>query len=419
MKINGRFSKNMLSLGVLQGINLATTLLTLPYLTRVFDVDVWGSIVFVLLVVNYGVWVVNWGFYLGATQRIAANRDSKILVSKVACDVWVAQCLLACIVTATFLFYFIFCEDQRWQALYISGLTVLIGNLVTPIWLLNGLERVWEASLILVFAKLITVPFIFLCIHSIDDASIYILINGVGSIVAGCACSYWIYSNSFIAWQMPKAVDVWRVIFDDSALFLTSIIANLNTSIVPMALGILGGVGDLGLFNIADRIKGAAISVLNPIVHALYPKIAYLFSSNRYEAIRLIKITGIIMISISSIGSLSLFIFAPQLVALFGGGGFEGAISILRMLAPVTLISTISLFIIHQILMPLDKKNIFLVTTVLTLIVTSVLIYPLMERFELIGAPLTILISESIWCLSLLYACWNFRGIIFGRVNHG
>ncbi|WP_062307789.1 oligosaccharide flippase family protein [Polynucleobacter sinensis] len=416
MKFTGRLGRNIFGLGALQGMNLVVTFLTLPYLTRVLGVQAWGNIVFVLLIVNYGIWVVNWGFYLGATQRIAASRDHKERVSKIACEVWVAQFLLAIIsITIYWIFIKLFAE-QKLQSVYFAGYAMLIGNLLTPLWFLHGLEKVWEASFTLLMAKIVVLPFIFIYINSENDAFLYLLFNGVGSIVIGIACLYWMYRGNFVYWRSPKIRNILKVIVEDSSFFFTSMTSNLTASIIPTALGIWASPSDLGLFNIADRIKAAAITIFHPVVHALYPRMAYLFSANKMAAIKLLRISGIAIFGSSLLVSFILFLLAPKLILWIGGENFSGAIPLLRILALVPLASTISAFIVHQVLIPLQQRKFYLISSLIILMTTLLLIYPSITYFGLRGATTTMLLAELMGCFCLIFFTWLLRGAL-GKPN--
>jgi PST family polysaccharide transporter len=416
MKLTGRLGRNIFGLGALQGMNLVVTFLTLPYLTRVLGVEAWGNIVFVLLIVNYGIWVVNWGFYLGATQRIAASRDHKELVSKIACEVWVAQFLLAIISITIYWIFIKFFAEQKLQSVYFAGFAMLIGNLLTPLWFLHGLEKVWEASLTLLMAKIVVLPFIFMYINSENDAFLYLLFNGVGSIVIGIICLYWMYRSNFLDWRSPKIRNVLKVIVEDSSFFFTSMTSNLTASIIPTALGIWASPSDLGLFNIADRIKAAAITIFHPVVHALYPRMAYLFSANKMAAIKLLRISGIAIFASSLLVSFVLFLLAPKLILWIGGENFSGAIPLLRILALVPLASTISAFIVHQVLIPLQQRKFYLISSLIILVTTLLLIYPSITYFGLRGATTTMLLAELMGCFFLIFFTWLLRGAL-GKPN--
>lgn len=416
MIFTGRLVRNISGLGVLQAMNLFVTFLTLPYLTRVLGLEAWGNIVFALLVVNYCVWLTNWGFYLGATQRISACRDHGDLLSKIACEVWIAQCILTIISIIILSLFIIFFAERSMRPLYISGITILIGNLITPLWFLHGLEKVWEASLILLLAKILTLPFIFLFINHADDASLYIQLNGLGSVFAGIISLYWMYKSAFFKWRRPKIKSVLRSIGQDASIFVTSMVANITGSIIPNTLGILAGSSDLGLFNIADRIKAAAITIFHPVVHALYPRMAYLFAANKLAAVELLRISGIAIFFASLAVSSILFAMAPQLILWIGGASFSDATDLLKILALVPLVSTISAFIVHQVLIPLQKNVFYLVSTIIILITTLVLVYPNIIYFGVRGAAMTMLIAELLGCISLVLFMWFLRGSI-GKSN--
>jgi PST family polysaccharide transporter len=389
VKILGRLGKNILGLGGLQIANFLTTLVMIPYLTRVFGVEGWGEIVFALLLINYLVWFSNWGFYLGAVQKIAACRNLRDQVSAIACQVWCAQLLLTAISILFLLFYSFYFSKLSLTPLFIAGITLLIGNLMTPLWILNGLERVWEASLIQFLAKLLAVPFILILVHAQTDAATYIYINGIASISIGLCYLFWLVKSRQILLTKVCIKGVYERILMEKRLFVTSITGSMTEAVIPTFLGWSGNIEALGLFNIADRIKSAGITVLHPVVHALYPRMSHLFSANKKQAIELLKTSGLMLLFASGLISLVIWLFSSNLVVLLAGNEFHGASAYLNWLAAIPFVSTISSFIIYQILVPAGEERYFLYWSMIVLILNLLLIYPLVQLLGGVGAAIT------------------------------
>ena len=140
-KLRG-LSYNILSLSILQVINFTLTMVSLPYLTRVLKVESWGKVVFCMIIINYLVWFSNWGFYVGTTKNIAACRDFKEKVNSVFSATWCSQWLLtlmSCFVLVLISFWY-----REYALILISGIGIIIGNAMMPIWFLNGLELIRE-----------------------------------------------------------------------------------------------------------------------------------------------------------------------------------------------------------------------------------------------------------------------------------
>lgn len=403
MNIFGRLAKNILGLGGLQIANFLITLLMIPYLTRVFGVEGWGLLVIVFLFINYLVWFTNWGFYLGAVQKIAIHRDDREEVSAIACQVWVAQLLLTGIAVIFLVVYALYYAKSSSTPLFIAGITLIVSNLLTPLWILNGLERVWESSLIQLLAKLLAVPFVFILVRSSEDAAIYIYINGITAIFIGLCYVFWLVKSGQIILKKVSFYGACQIIVKEKSLFVTSMAGSLTEAIIPTYLGWSGHIQELGLFNLADRVKSAGITVLNPIVHSLYPRMSHLFSVDKTKALGMLRVSGFILFFSSGIISVVQWLFASHLTIFLGGVEFSEASTYLRWLAPIPFVSTISSFIIYQILVPSGESRYFLLWSCIVLVLNLILIYPFVQLFGGVGAAITSFLSASVALGILLF----------------
>ncbi len=379
--------KNIASLGALQVFNFALTLSTLPYLARTLGVTGWGHVVFVQMVLNYLCWVANWGFYLGATKRIAAERADKQVLSRIFMATWVAQWWLTALlmlILAIGIGTVPMLRDS--QGLYLAGVGLLIGNALTPLWYLNGLEKIRESAIIQMAVKLLALPNIFIFVNDGGDAAAYLAINSISSIIVGVLTVWWIYKSKAIGFAFPSINDVRLAIVNEYRLFVSALLANLNATLIPAALGIWGGVTELGYYNLADRARGAAITILHPITHALFPRMCYLFSNEKARAMQLLKYSGASMLLLSCGMGAGLLLFSNEILAILGGAEFQQGSVALKWLAFSPVCTTISAFIIHQILIPSGESKGYLRAMFCTLVASAVLIVPAVSVYGAQGA---------------------------------
>lgn len=387
--------KNIASLGVLQVFNFALTLATLPYLTRTLGVAGWGSIVFVQLVINYLSWGANWGFYLGATKKISAERANKEKQSRIFMATWIAQWYLTGGLLAVLLLGAMALPMLRQNGdLYFAASGILIGNVLMPLWYLNGLEKIRESALIQMAVKLFALPCIFIFVKEPADKVLYLWINSVSSIFVGLVVLLWISRSKFVDFVLPTAIEIRVAIVDDFHLFSSAMWANLNSLVIPTTLGIFGGAAELGYYNLADRARSAAITILNPITHALFPRMCYLFSNERERAIHLLKYSGGAMLLLSLMMCGFIMYFSTEIIAALGGGDFQSGSLALSLLAFSPVFTTISAFIIHQILVPMGAFKIYVRAMFYTLVVNLLLVYPAVTGYGSIGGAAVSLATE-------------------------
>src|SRR5436305_15321928 len=92
-----RLVKNAGALVVVQMSAFAAPLLVLPYLSRVLSTDHFGLIAFATSFNWYFLTLVEYGFNLTATRRIAIHRDDPHKISKIFSSVFVAKAFLTVI----------------------------------------------------------------------------------------------------------------------------------------------------------------------------------------------------------------------------------------------------------------------------------------------------------------------------------
>jgi len=395
---------NITSLGALQVSNFVITLITLPYLTRVLGVSAWGEIVFTQLVINYCIWFVNWGFYHGATRRVSATRKDSAYLNMIFSTVWSAQWLLTGLILAIILFaIYIFSSEITSPELYIAASGLLIGNLFMPLWFLNGMEFIKESAIIQLLTKLTALPFILLLVDNSEDAVIYLWIETIASITVGIISLFWVRRTFDISFSFPALIQIRATIKEDFQLFLNTFWASLNTTLIPAALGIFGGDAALGLYNIADRAKGAAITILHPISHALFPRMCYLFSTDSAETKKILNLSARVLFSLSFIMSMILYIFAEEIIMVLGGAEFMGSILVLEILAFSALLTTISSFIVNQILIPSNAYYGYTVAVFSSLVFSALMIVPMVSEFGASGASITTLLTELLAVTILVF----------------
>jgi O-antigen/teichoic acid export membrane protein len=80
---NKREVKDVFYLIALQGLNYIVPLLVLPYLMKVLGAEKFGYIGFALSTAQYMMLVVDFGFNLSATKRIALAKDNQEELNKI------------------------------------------------------------------------------------------------------------------------------------------------------------------------------------------------------------------------------------------------------------------------------------------------------------------------------------------------
>lgn len=348
-----RLRHNIAALGVLQMANYLIPLVSLPYLTRVLGVDAFGRFALVLAIMTYFVLLTDYGFSWTATRRIAANRDECKVVSSVFMSTWCAQWLLALISGLLLLVVIAAVPPLREDAvLYVVGFSLIVGNVLFPIWLLQGLEHMRQVAIIQVLGKIAALLPLFFLVKTPGDVVWAVALAGTGPIIGGLISLYWINRVRIVQLEKPTWPSTLNALRDGGTLFLSKIFISLYTLLTPLLLGAISGASAVGYFTLADRVRRAAQAMLEPISQAVFPRLSHLYPKDQSAARRLVQRAGLLAIALAAAVSFLLCLVADWIVLILGGHEFAPAAAVLKWLAVLPLVMSLSNIMGVQIMLP-------------------------------------------------------------------
>lgn len=410
-----RLRTNIAAMGLVQISNYVIPLITLPYLTRVLGTEAFGKVAFAQVVMTYFVLLVDYGFSWSATRKVAAHRDEPAEISRIFAATWAAQWLLVLLAAIMAAMVVIATDRLRPDAhLYAAAFTTVIATALFPIWFLQGLERLQVvASLQLLTRSLALIP-IFLLVQQPSDAMLFLIIQGGAAMLAGILSLWWMQRQSIVTWHLPRWQDIRGVLHEGGALFSSRVSISLYTTLVPLVLGWVAGPVVLAYFNLADKLRAAAQSLLTPLSQALFPRMSHLVGNDGNAAYTLIKRSAQVVITIAGGASVALWALSDWLVILVGGTDFAPAAQVLRWMAPLPLIIGLSNLLGVQIMLPHDLKRAFNLILCSAAILSAILIWPLAQHNGAHGAAQTMLMAE-IWVTTTMAVLLGCQGYLSGK----
>jgi PST family polysaccharide transporter len=182
-------------------------------------------------------------------------------------------------------------------------------------------------------------------------------------------------------------------------------------------LGLFAPPTIVGYFASAEKISKAVFGLLNPIREALYPRLSHIAPRSPNEAARLARIGVLIMGAGGLLLGGALFVFAPLLIRLLMGEGFEPAVTVLRILALLPPLLSITYSVGLQCLLPLGRDaevNRIIIGAGILNVVLAVMLAP---NFAHIGMAWAIVTAEAFVSFSMVRAVMRltsfFRDPIF------
>lgn len=342
-KINKRLIENIISLFTIKGLEYILAFITFPYLVRVLQVENFGAVVFVQGIIQYFVLFTDYGFNLLGPKEIAQH-DSIKERGKIFASIFCAKLILLLISTIVFICMLIGAKyiNDIDIILYSVVYLMVIGNVIFPIWFFQGIQQMRYITIVNIIGRFLSVACIFYFVKAPSDYILAGLFQAIVPLIAGI-CSWIIlwkkYREVFI---LPKFKNVKQVFIDAWEIFTSTIAINLYTASNIVFLGLLTNNTIVGYFSGAQKIIQNINQLISPVIQAIYPYVSKTASNSKNDALKFLRKIVLILGGGNFIGSILIFIFAEWIVDILLGAGYEQSVLLLRILAFLPFIISLS-----------------------------------------------------------------------------
>ncbi|HBA5837681.1 TPA: oligosaccharide flippase family protein, partial [Escherichia coli] len=311
-----RLFNNIMHLTLIQGVAFILPLMAFPYLVKVLGMDHYGKFIFYQLIVQYITLCSDFGFNFLATQKIAKNQCNLYKVTVIFwTTLWSKTFLISLLLSV--LWAIVFTIDIKFDyILFFMFLPQLIAGVLMPTWLFQGKEEMKILSFATIGIRAVNVALIFLLVKHYNDINTVALIQSLCSFFLVIVVYFYIYKKRWIGFYYFKYSRIIFFIKSSFPYFISVISVNLYTSFPAFIIGITLGTQSVAYYNIANTIRNAMQSLLNPIYQSLFPRINNIYSVNKDAAKKLIKRSLLIVSCLVFIFSIFVFIFSPLVIQL-------------------------------------------------------------------------------------------------------
>lgn len=382
-------------------------LVTIPYQTRVLGPVVYGKISVAASLMVYVQLVMDFGFILSATEKVARNRDNVEYISRLFSAVTIMKLALG-VVTGCILYLVCsvigaFRADRLLYMLYYFAYVV---NAFLPDFIYRGQEqmraitirtvliRAFFASLMLIFVK-----------ESADFWKLPLLLL-IGNLMA-VVFSFWHVRKRFsVKLCIPDKTFLLAAIRDTVPFFASRIASTFYQALNTLVLGVqFSGQAVIGYYGSADKLAGIAKSVSSPVADSLYP---YMVRKKDYGTIRkLLMITMPIIFT----GAAIVFWKAEWICMLLFGAEYAQAGNILRCLLPAMIVIFPSYILCFPTLNPIGLSGYANLSNIIgcftMLLVLGVLF--VLDSVNVYSLCIASSISEVTVCLFRAGVAWTHR----------
>ena len=407
-KINKRLIENIISLFTIKGLEYILAFITFPYLVRVLQVENFGAVVFVQGIIQYFVLFTDYGFNLLGPKEIAQH-DSIKERGKIFASIFCAKLILLLISTIVFICMLMGAKyiNDIDITLYSVVYLMVIGNVIFPIWFFQGIQQMRYITIVNIIGRFLSVACIFYFVKAPSDYILAGLFQAIVPLIAGI-CSWIIlwkkYREVFI---LPKFKNVKQVFIDAWEIFTSTIAINLYTASNIVFLGLLTNNIIVGYFSGAQKIIQNINQLISPVTQAIYPYVSKTASNSKNDALKFLRKIVLILGGGNFIGSILIFIFAEWIVDILLGAGYEQSILLLRILAFLPFIISLSNIFGIQTMLVFGMKKQFNKVLLSAAIVNTVIVLPMIYFYQAIGVSVSMTITETFVTLSMYIVLKN------------
>jgi len=395
-------ARNAAYLYLIQFANYIVPLIMIPYLVRVLGPADYGVVAFAQGFINYLMLFVEYGFNWSATRKISILREDHQAINRTALNVWAAKGLLSLAGFSVALLLIAIAPQLRevaWLLLVLYGL--VLGNMLFPTWLFQGMERMVAISLINLGMKLSILAGVFLLVHRPEDTLVYAGLMGGGSVVAGLvgmvvAARMFHLRPMGVSWQ-----GICGTLREGWVLFLSNASVGLYTEGNAFILGMLANHSVVGYYSAAEKIVKAIMRLLWPLCQAAYPRFSKMASESREKALLWGRRMLLLMGGTGFGLSLGIFLSAPFIVEVLLGSKFGPSITVMKIIALLPFLIAMSDVLGRQMMIPFGMDRAFTAILFVAGVLNVLFAVLLAPKWQANGMAFSVLLSELFITLTM------------------
>lgn len=371
-------------------------LITLPYASRVLEVENYGKINFAVSYVSYFSIIAALGIATYAVREGAALRNNRNLISSFASQMFTIN-ILATLISYILLFssaIFFQKTQQNFLLIVIYAFNIMLTTLGVE-WIYSIYEDFLFITIRTIFIQVISLVLMFLFVDTKDDFYIYAVINVIAN---GGA-------NIFSFLHARKYVDLKLLFCGKLKKHLKPLVLLLGNTIAMVIyvnsditfLGFLADDESVGIYSVAVKIYTGVKQILLALLVVAIPRInIYLSVKNKSQYNQFLSNVFMMLLVVVLPVMAGVFILSKELILIVAGDGYQGGYEALRILAVSLMFSIGANFYSFAVLIANNREYDVLKSTIIAAIANASLNFIFIAKWKETGAAATTLIAELI-----------------------
>lgn len=395
-------------------VSLIFPFITFPYVSRVLGVEKIGQVNFANNLVNYFVLISGLGISNYAIREGVKYRDDKRLISQFSMEMIIIN-LLSTLISYILLFIVISIPslaDYRMLMLLFS--TMLIFNIVGINWLFNIFEEFGYITFRTIIMQIVSLVLLLFLVRGKEDYLKYTLVLVISSV--GANIFNISYARKFISYKTYKKPELLKHLKPILIIFAMSVASNIYLNIDTTMLGFMLGDYEVGIYTAGSKINKIIVNLLSSVLVVFLPRLSYYVKLGKKE-----EFTSMVDKALNYILGLTIpacigfVLLSKEIILLFSGSEFIGAIPVLMIKAPNIIFSVLNGFIAIQLFMPLGKEKISLYATLCGALLNVFFNVLLIPKFGAVGSSVATIVAEGV--VMIVCVCALRKDYTFDRLK--
>lgn len=326
-------------------------------------------------------------------REIAKNKDNPKALSQTFTDLFALNiCSTLLIATVFILVVVLSTQIQNYGTLIPIGILKLIANLFWIEWLYQGLEEFRYITLRSVILRFLFIIGVFIFVQSSTDVVTYYTLF-VGITIGNAICN-WYHKQTFFYWDIRRA-NIKRFFRPFLMLGIFAMLSAIYAKLSLPVLSFLTNNQEAGNYATATRIYQVIIALISTLTGVMIPRMSILIKEGQLDLVQKYTNTAFKLLFLFAFPLICFVeIFATDIIRLFAGHGFEGAIPCIRIIMLQLIIIGAEKIIVLQLLIPLRKDRTIVKAGFVGVFVWFLLTIFLVPKFHSTGTTLVWLAAE-------------------------
>lgn len=395
-------TKNLLYSTLLTSAHYVFPLLVYPYVSRVLGVGNIGLVSFIDSIATYFILFSMMGISIVGVREVAKSRGDAAMLGLAARSLLWLNGLLTLLCLAGMAAATLAVPQLRGQwPMMLVGMSKLVFNLFLIEWFYRGLEDFRYITLRSLVIRGSYVAAVFLFVRDPGDTIVYYVLTML--VVVATALVNMARSRRVVRWR--GRVSPGRYARSYFTFGFYSLLTTAYTTLNVAYLGFVADETEVGYYATAMKLMSILISLYASFTAVMLPRMSTLAAEGdmvrfrRYMRRSVLWVTAVTLPVIVAVE-----LFAPEVVWLLSGPGYEGAVGPIRVMMPFLLAVGLEQLLTMQGLVPLGRDKAVSRITAAAAVVGVTLNIVLVGRMGAVGSAIVWAASEAVLLIGALLA---------------